>query len=286
MAPESIYKSLAGQKEIMEVYDSMLARWPVPHESMHLPTRYGDTFVIASGPESAPPLVLIHGAGSNSMTWTGDIADYSLKYRTYTVDLPGEPGKSAPNRPAWDGPAFAEWLEEVFEALKIDKAVLVGFSQGGWTALKFAVFHSQRVEKLVLISPGGIIPDRLGFVVKVLPLSLMGRWGARRVNRILFADQKISPEVEELLILISRFFKPRIGVLPIFSDEELHRLKMPVLLIMGDRDALRDGKKISARLHRFVISLRTTFVPGGGHALLSTSNLVLPFISSPLLWHR
>ncbi len=279
MAAKSIYKSLAGQKAVMEVYDLLLARWPVPHESIHLSTPYGDTFVIASGPESAAPLVLIHGAGSNSMTWAGDIAEYSLKYRTYAVDLPGEPGKSAPNLLAWDGAAFAEWLEDVLDALKIEKAVIVGFSQGGWTALKFAVFHPQRVEKLVLISPGGIIPDRLGFVVKVLPLSLMGRWGVRRINRILFAGQKISPEVEDILILISRNFKPRVGALPIFPDEELQRLKMPVLLIMGDRDALRDGKKISARLKKQGLYLSTIFVPGGGHALLNTSGLILSFIS-------
>ncbi len=280
MAAKSIYKSPTGEKAIMEVYDSMLARWPVPDESIYVSTRQGNTFVIAGGPETAPPLFLIHGAGSNSMTWAGDIAEYSLKYRTYAVDLPGEPGKSAPNRPAWDGPAFAEWLEDVFDALQIEKAVIIGFSQGGWTALKFAVFHPRRVEKLVLISPGGIIPDRLGFVVKVIPLSLMGRWGARRINRILFANQKVSPEVEEILILISSNFKPRVGALPIFTDEELQRLKMPVLLIMGDRDALRGGKKISARLQQLGIPSNTTFVPGGGHALVNIAGQILPFISS------
>ncbi len=280
MNAHSIYKSPAGEKKIMEVYDTMLSHWPVPYEGIHISTRHGNSFAIACGPESAPPLVLIHGAGSNSLTWAGEITAYSARYRIYAVDLPGEPGKSAPNRLAWDGPAFAEWLEDVFEALKIEKAVIVGFSQGGWTALKFAVFHPHRVEKLVLISPGGIVPDRLGFVLKVLPLSLMGRWGVRRINRILFAEKKISPEVEDILILISSNFKPRVGALPIFTDEELKRSKMPVLLIMGDRDALRDGKKISARLHQLGIPLKTTFVPGGGHALVNTASLILPFISS------
>ncbi len=279
MAAESIYKSHAGQKAVMGVYDSLLARWPVPYASLHLSTRHGGTFVIASGPEPAPPLVLLHGAGSNSMTWAGDIAGYSSKYRTYAVDLPGEPGKSDPVRLAWDSPAFAEWLEDVFAALQIEKAVIVGFSQGGWTALKFAVAHPQRVEKLVLISPGGIVPDKLGFVLKVLPLSLLGRWGARRVNRMLFAGQQISPAVEEILLLMSSNFKPRVGVLPIFSGEELRRLQMPVLLVMGDRDALRDGEKISARLHGLGIPLKATFVPGGGHALVNTASLILPFIS-------
>ncbi len=280
MKAHSIYKSPAGEKAIMEVYETMLSHWPVPYEGIHISTRHGNTFVIACGPESAPPLVLIHGAGSNSLTWAGEIKAYSARYRTYTVDLPGEPGKSAPNRPAWDGPDFAEWLEDVFDALKLEKVIIVGFSQGGWTALKFAVVHPQRVEKLVLISPGGIIPDRLGFVVKALPLSLMGRWGVRRINRILFADQKISPEVEEILILISSNFKPRIGGLPIFTDIDLSHLNMPVLLIMGDRDALRNGKKISARLQKQTVYLKTVFVPGGGHAMINTADIILPFIIS------
>lgn len=97
--------------------------------------------------------------------WAGDVAAYSRQYRVYAVDLPGEPGKSAPNRPAWDGPAYAEWLEDVLDALKIEKATLLGLSQGGWAALKFAVYQPQRVEKLVLLNPAGIAPDKLSFVI-------------------------------------------------------------------------------------------------------------------------
>ncbi|MBI1880768.1 MAG: alpha/beta hydrolase, partial [Chloroflexi bacterium] len=122
MSTQSIYKSPAGERAVMAWYDSLLARWPVPYETLNVSTRYGNTFVIVSGKESASPLLLLHGAGFNSVTWAGDVVEYSRQYRVYAVDLLGEPGKSAPSRPAWASSAYAEWLEDVLDALKIEKA--------------------------------------------------------------------------------------------------------------------------------------------------------------------
>jgi len=70
----------------MDQYDALLARWPVPYTTLGIASRYGATFVAASGSESAPPLVLIHGAGSNSAMWAGDVGEYSRHYRVYAVD--------------------------------------------------------------------------------------------------------------------------------------------------------------------------------------------------------
>jgi len=153
MMAQSIYKSPAGERAIMAWYDSALARWPVPCETFNIPTRHGDTFVLASGAsgkESDSPLILLHGAGTNSAMWAGDVATYSRQCRVYAVDLLGEPGKSAPVRPAWGGPAYAEWMADLLDALKVQKARLLGLSQGSWTALKFAVYQPRRVESLVL----------------------------------------------------------------------------------------------------------------------------------------
>ena len=169
MGTQSIYKSPAGEKAVMALYDNVLADyWPAPYKALNIPTRHGDTFVIANGEESAPALVLLHGAGSNSAIWAGDVAVYSRQHRVYAVDLLGEPGKSASNRPAWDSPAYAEWLEDVFDALKLERAALLGVSQGGWTALKFATYQPERVAKLVLLCPGGIVPDRTSFYIRFL----------------------------------------------------------------------------------------------------------------------
>ena len=281
MTSQSIYKSPAGERAVMAVYDRVLADyWPAPYRTSTLPTRHGDTFVIACGDETAPALVLLHGAGSNSAIWAGDVVEYSRHFRVYAVDLPGEPGKSAPNRPAWDSPAYAEWLEDVFDALNLEKAALLGVSQGGWTALKFATYQPERVEKLVLLCPGGIVPDRTSFYIRFLPLLLLGRWGVRRANRMLFGDQPVPEEADEYLTLMMTHFKPRTGVVPVFSDEELRRLTMPVLLLGGTQDAIRDTEKIAARMGELVSHLTAVFIPGAGHVLLDTRDYIVPFLAS------
>ncbi len=274
---QSIYKSRAGERAIMAWYDAALAHWPVPYEALNVPTRHGDTFVLVCGKESGMPLILLHGAGTNSAMWAGDVAAYSRRYRVYAVDLPGEPGKSAPNRPAWEGPAYAEWLAGVLDALKVEKATLLGLSQGGWAALKFAVYQPRRVESLVLLNPGGIAPDKLSFVLQAIPLSLLGPWGIHRINRLLFAGQPIPQEVDKATTLMMTHFKMRVGVLPMFTEAELRCLSMPVLLLLGERDALRDGPKIAARMQGLVPRLTTIVIPEGGHALMNTPPHILPF---------
>lgn len=115
----SIYKSSVGQQAVMNLYDAWLARWSADYETFNLVTRHGDTFVIASGDSANPPLILLHGAGTNSTIWADDVRTYSQHYRVYAVDLLGEPGKSAPNRPSWAGSAYTEWLEDVLNGLTI-----------------------------------------------------------------------------------------------------------------------------------------------------------------------
>ena len=177
MTTQSIYKSPAGERVVMGLYDEALARWPVPYEAQTISTRHGDTYVISSGELAAPPMVLLHGAGTNSAIWAGDVAVYSQHFRVYAVDLLGEAGRSAPNRPDWHSPAYAEWLVDAFDGLQIDQAVLLGVSQGGWTALKFATGQPERVRQLVLLCPGGVVATRASFLLKAIPLAFMGKWG-------------------------------------------------------------------------------------------------------------
>jgi pimeloyl-ACP methyl ester carboxylesterase len=278
MNNQSIYKSKAGKKEIMALYDAVLARWPVAHEAFLLPTRHGDTFVIASGEKSAPPLVLLHGSTSNAASWVGDVADYSRYFSVYAVDLPGEPGKSAENRPAWEGPGFSEWLEDVLDGLNAPKTALLGISQGGWTALRFATAHPDRVTRLVLLAPGGVRPVRLSFILSAVMLSLLGRWGGERINRIVSGKQALHPEAVKFMNTIMANFKARMGKEYLFSDEELKRLNMPTLLIGGEEDALFPTKAIAKRLQECVPSLQVILIPGMGHALVNLSARIIPFL--------
>ncbi len=278
MSTKSIYRTVLGERAVMAFYDAALQHWPAPYETLNVATCNGNTFVIANGRQASPPLVLLHGAGGNSAMWAREVTSYSRFYRTYAVDLLGEAGHSAANRPAWNSPAYAEWLDDVLNALKVERAVLVGISQGGWVALKYTIAKPERVEKLVLISPGGVIPDRVSFVLRALCYSLLGRWGIRMMVQMLYADQRVSKGVEEMTTLLLRNFRTRMGILPIFTDMELQCLTMPTLLLGGTKDALRDIEKIAARLRRFVPQLEVILLPGVGHAVVSTTEHILPFL--------
>ncbi len=280
MNTESIYKSPAGKGEIMALYEAVFARWPVAYETFDLPTRHGSTFIIASGEKSAPPLVLLHGSASNAVSWIGDIVDYSQRFRVYAIDLPGEPGKSAQNRPAWDGPGFAEWLEDVLDGLQIQKAALVGISQGGWTALRFTTIFPERVVKLVLLTPGGVIPTRLSFILKAVLLSMVGRWGVDRLNRIILGKQPIHPEAVKFMSAIYTHFKTRIGKEYLFSDDEMKRLYMPTLVIGGAEDAITPIDSVISRMQKLIPQLKAVLLPDMGHALVNLSGQIIPFLTA------
>lgn len=279
MTNMSLYKSTAGEQSVLANYETALRGWAVPFTTYTVPTRCGSTFVIDSGDAAAPPLVALHGAGGNSTIWAGDIEPLCRRYRVYAVDLIGEAGQSAPSRPAWEGAAFAEWLEDVLDGLHLGQAVLMGISQGGWAALKFAVCAPERVEKLVLIAPGGVVPDRPTFLLKALSMILLGKWGAKRLVRQMFGDQSVPDEVVEVVVQIMTTFKPRVGTLPIFSDAELRALTMPVLLVGGTKDIVRDVDKIAARLGDLLPGLTVKRLPGAGHAVLQTAPYLVDFLS-------
>ena len=278
-----LYKTMDGEREIMALYDSVLQNWLAPFTTVLLPTRHGDTFVIESGEKKAPPLILLHGAASNAVSWIGDVAEYSKHFRVFAVDIIGNPGKSAPTRPAWDGPGYAEWLEDVVDGLKLDKASLLGLSQGGWTALKFAAYRPERVTKLVLLAPAGIIPARGSFLLKAIFYTMLGRWGADRLNRYIFGKQPMDPLAVKFMNSIMTHFNARVEKEYIFSDEELMRLKMPVLFIGGQEDVIQSIKDAAARLEKLLPDLHSIIIPDIGHVLVNTAKRVIPFLLQDIL---
>ncbi len=279
MTGNPLYKTPQGEQSVMVFYQRILADWPLPNETRTLSTSYGDTFVLVCGDPSAPPLVLLHGSTSNAAAWAGDAAAYGRHRRVYVVDIPGEPGKSAPNRMAWDGPGPVDWLTQVFDGLGLEKADVAGMSLGAWLALTFAAARPERVRRLVLIAPGGLAPARVSFLLRAVFWSLFGRRGARRINRIVCGDQPLTPEVDEFAYLVSKHFKVRTDSLPILSDETLQRVTAPVYLFVGAKDALLDSQASVARLRANLPDLRYRLFPDGPHALLNLTGDSLPFLT-------
>lgn len=281
----SIYKSERGFQAIRQRYEQFLERWPAANQKLRIPTSQGETFVIASGDPHAPPLLLFHGSASNSAMWMGDVAAWAAHFRVYAVDMIGEPGLSAPSRPALASDVYARWLNEVMDALSISSASLVGVSLGGWLALDFATRHPERVTSLVLLSPGGVGAQKFGILLKVMVLRMFGDWGKRKAREIILgrapaAAPKGAQVFGEFIALIHEHFRPRMTKLPIFTDEALRRLTMPVLAILGGKDVLLDSAGTRRRLESDVRQVEILFFPEGRHFIPGQTMPILKFLQT------
>ncbi|MEU5403436.1 alpha/beta hydrolase [Streptomyces sp. NPDC005963] len=102
-----------------------------------------------------PAVVLIHGIGDSSATWTEIIPGLARRYRVLAPDLLGH-GASDKPRGDYSPGAYANGLRDLLSALGIDRATLVGHSLGGAVAAQFAYQFPERTERLVLVGSGGI----------------------------------------------------------------------------------------------------------------------------------
>ncbi|MRH89940.1 alpha/beta fold hydrolase [Nocardia sp. SYP-A9097] len=274
-----IYKSAAGAAAIAEQYREVLRAWPIPSEQLLVPTREGDTFVIAAGPRDAPPLVLLHGSGANSGTWRGDIPSWAKEFRVYAVDMVGEPGGSAPSRPVLDSEAVALWLDDVLAGLGISSTAVAAISLGGWTALDYAIRRPERVTQLALLCPGGVGKQRYGWILKAIVPRLLGRHDLHSSARTVTGLQgpHLDAVVDEIALTFTHF-NPRRERLPRFTDTQLRGLTMPVLTIVGERDVMFDSAETARRITRFVPDAKVQVLPGIGHAILDQTNMILDFL--------
>lgn len=134
------------------MYDTVLAKWNVPTESLDITTRFGVTQINASGARENPALILLPGFGANSTMWYPNVASLRNKFRIYAVDTNGQPGKSTPSQKLTAANS-AGWIAEVLDGLELEKAHMAGISLGGWLTLNFAIHKPERVVRAVLLDP-------------------------------------------------------------------------------------------------------------------------------------
>ena len=107
---------------------------------------------------SGPALLLIHGVGNNSTAWEPVHAKLAQRFTVIAPDLLGH-GESDKPRADYSLAAFANGTRELLAALDIDRVTVVGHSFGGGIAMQFAYQHPQLVERIVLVSAGGVAKD-------------------------------------------------------------------------------------------------------------------------------
>ena len=287
MTHASAFKTPEGEAVYLRAYEAAMKLWPVPYEDVEIPTRFGTTHVVISGPKDAPPLVLLHGYFVTLAMWSPNIADFSRNYRVYAIDVMGQPGKSFPNldAPIRDATDFVAWLSETLDGLKLDRVSLVGMSFGGWLALNLATAFPDRLYKLVLLSPAasfqplvmqfGLRGMLMGFFpTRFTTNSLMGWMG--------FKDTPGDMVTQRLLDLfylgIKHFRLPQesMRIMPgVFSDNELQALSIPVLLLIGENEVIYNASKALERARWLIPNLEGALVPQCSHDMCSSQHRIV-----------
>lgn len=269
----SVFKSDSIRDNFRACYHKVLIQFPF--EQLYVDTSVGKTFMLTTGDASNPPVILLHGSCSNSAFWFPEIMALSQEFKIYAVDIIGEAGNSCDVRPDLESDAFAVWLSEVLDALNLEKATLIGNSLGGWMALKFASTCPDRVDRLILIASGGLAEVRPQFIDKAD--QARNQEDTLSVDPTILGQQEIPQEVIDFMNLIIASYNP-IQTLPVFTDEHLRQLSMPVLFIAGEEDQIIDADLSAQRLSNAAPAAEIRLLKGCGHYVANALDYILPFL--------
>ena len=171
------------------------------------------------------PLILLHGNGESSDYFVHQIAYFSEKYHVIAIDTRGHGQSPRGNKP-FAIKQFADDLLDFMDEKAIEKAQLLGFSDGGNIALTFALKHPERVDKLILnganLFPSGVKrryqwPIELGYHI--------AKWFSRK-------SDEARKNAELLGLMVNE---------PQIDPSELAKLTMPVLVIAGTKDMIKES---------------------------------------------
>jgi pimeloyl-ACP methyl ester carboxylesterase len=180
------------------------------------------------------PLILLHGGGSTIAATFGKILPTLAKtHRVIAVELQAHGHTSDRNSPE-SFEQDADDVAELLNQLKIPKADIFGFSNGGSTALKIAIRHPERVNKLIAVSAiykkDGMHP---------------GFWES--LQKATFKDMPqvykdaflgVNPDQSKLLNMFNKD-QQRMLAFKDWKAEDVQSIKVPVLIVVSDHDVVR-----------------------------------------------
>ncbi len=190
------------------------------------------------------PMVLLHGNGENSSYFVHQIAHFSKSYRIIAIDTRGH-GQSPRGERPFAIKQFAEDLKDFLDARNITKAVILGFSDGGNIALEFALKYPERVEKLILnganLFPSGVKP------LYQWPIEV----GYRIAKLFSNKSEKAKQNAEMLALMVNE---------PHIDPSELAHLTMPVLVVAGTKDMIKESH--TRLIYKSLPNAQLAFVEG------------------------
>ncbi len=169
---------------------------------------------------SGPAILLIHGIGDNSTTWSTVQSKLAQRFTVISPDLLGH-GRSDKPRADYSVAAYANGMRDLLSVLDIDRVTVVGHSLGGGVAMQFAYQFPQLVERLILVGAGGVTKD-VNIALRVaslpmgsealallrLPLVLPAMQVVGRVAGTMFGSTGLGRDIPDVLRILADLPEP------------------------------------------------------------------------------
>ena len=169
---------------------------------------------------SGPAILLIHGIGDNSTTWSSVQSKLAQRFTVIAPDLLGH-GKSDKPRADYSVAAYANGMRDLLSVLDIDRVTVVGHSLGGGVAMQFAYQFPQLVDRLILVGAGGVTKD-VNFALRIaslpmgsealallrLPLMLPAMQVLGRVAGTAIGSTRLGRDIPEMLRILEDLPEP------------------------------------------------------------------------------
>lgn len=265
-------------EDYYQLYDGMVERhWPVPAAEIDVPTRFGTTHVRRSGSESGEPMVLIHSNTGSSLGWRALIPALAERHPLFTPDTIGTAGRSVQEKPVTTAADLSLWLDDVLDALDLDRIHLGGYSEGGWIAGVHAAHtpRAARLATLTLIEPGGAIERIPRRTLAALVLRAMRTLSARDkprairdFNRWMNGNIEITDDEVELVLFVFKHFRQKLPNPDRLSDEQLRSITTPTLLLLAEDTKIYDPARVAKRARRLLPDVKIDVTPDAGHGVV------------------
>ncbi len=174
--------------------------------------------------QSGPPLILLHGNGEDCAYFSGQMDAFAEKYHVYALDTRGH-GRTPRGTAPFTIRQFGEDLLGFMDRLGIERAHILGFSDGANIAMVFALAHPERVDKLIL--NGGNLNARGVKRTTQWPIEA----GYRIARRFAGRSDEARAHAELLGLMVND---------PNIAPEELSAIQARTLVIAGTRDMIRE----------------------------------------------
>lgn len=198
------------------------------------------------------PLLLIHSNGGSVGQFVNQIPYFSKKYRVIVADSRGQ-GKSIDKPDSLTYEMMADDYAALLDAMKVDSALVIGWSDGGINALLLAIRHPRKVKKLASTG-ANLWPDSTAFAGD-FTVFLQREYERLKKSSSSSDSQKKSWKLTKLMAE-----QPQIDV------SQLQSVKCPALIIGGDHDIVKEEHTML--IYKNIPKAYLWIVPNSGHATL------------------